>query len=137
MYVKETALDNGQRERVIGYLGERSTERFFLLKGINARVCEFEAFDVLVIDKDGSTYKCQVKTTTKDRFSVVSGRNRKGSYTKKDADFYALVKLEDDGRDTIWFLTTEEVTARSIAIAKLKDTQMGTQGWNRVRKAME
>lgn len=129
-------MDVGQKERVTGYLGERSVERFFLMRNVNARVVEFEAFDLLIITEDCDTIKCQVKTTTKDKFSVGSGRSRKVDYKKGAVDVFALVQLSEDGRDRIWFLLPEDVSG-SIAISRLSNGTQGVQGWNRVHKTLQ
>lgn len=127
-------MDAGQAERITGYVAERSVERFFLLNGINARVCEFEAFDLLVM-LDNSVYKCQIKGTTRDRFSVGSGRSRKVPYKSGALDFYALVQVDKSGKDRIWFLMPTDV-AKQISISKLKISWEGLNGWERVKRML-
>lgn len=129
-------MDLGQKERVTGYLGERSIERFFLLRNINARVVEFEAFDILIITDNCGTIKCQVKTTTRDKFSIGSGRSRKVDYKKNVIDIFAFVQLQDDGRDRLWFLLPEDIAGNSIAISRLSNGMQGVQGWNRVHNTL-
>lgn len=128
-------MDTGQTERITGYLGERSVERFYLQRGINARVVEFEAFDILIILKNGRTLKCQVKTTTQEKFTVASGRSRAEEYTT--VDFFALVKLADDGRDDIYFVVPEDLTSKSVTISRLSSRERHEAGWNRIKKLME
>lgn len=131
---KKTLANNhnpGEQERVTGYLGERSVERFFLLRGINANIVENCPYDVLIWVGD-SFVRCQVKATRKSKFSVGSGRSRSKDYAEGSIDVFAFVQLEKDGRDAIFFLTPDELGVKSVGINSLKISFQGESGWERV-----
>lgn len=129
-------MQTGHTERVTGYLGERAVERFFLERGVNARVVEFEPFDLIVV-LDKAMLRCQVKTTRGSTFSFGSGRSRKKEYDKNAVDFYVLVQLEQETKDTIWFVLPNDIGSKKVTVSRLKTSFAGEPGWKRVRESLE
>lgn len=122
----------GNRERIIGYLGERSVERFFLLNGINCRIVEFEAFDAVVITDCDTLLKCQIKTTQSKSWHLTCGKKRNSLYTNA-VDFFALVKLHPDGVDQIYFYKPEELPKTSKSVNTVNEGDEGIKGWLKVK----
>lgn len=131
-------MNPGEVERIVGYIAERSVERFMLLNGWNGRLTSFEYFDLTVDVGHGRYLRCQVKgTATGKRFNLRNGRNRRREYEKGSFDFYCLVTLDTEyGQDGLFFLLPEDISTQSIAVKDLKTSWQGLHGWNRVRNIL-
>lgn len=126
-------MKQGMAEQITGYLGELSVERFFLLRDINCRRVDFSVFDA-VVDDHSTLYRLQIKCSSKGRWSVASGRNRKKQYKLADVDGIALVKLNYVGDDNIAFLTMDDIDKRTYTFENIPSYHFGEPGWVRFKE---
>jgi hypothetical protein len=117
---------------VIGDLGERSVERWFLSRQITAYIVQYEPFDLIVYHND-IKYLIQVKTTTKSRWTIGRSRNHKTGQDKYEntVDLLAFVVLNNDRQDDIYFVPPNEVTSSRPRISSVNVEQKGDDGWNK------
>lgn len=121
-------MKSGMKERITGYCGERSVERFFLLQDINCRLVEFDTFDCIVYYAK-KHIKVQVKTSEKDSWKVNKGKHRNKNYTNDDTDIIAIVRLKRDGVDEYAFYIPEELPSTNFRWTTVKEFDKGMSGW--------
>jgi hypothetical protein len=114
--------------QALGYVGEKVVEQWFLERGINCRRFEFEPFDALIFH-EGSIYRAQIKTTSKDRWTI-NGSIPSAKYGS-DIDLMIFVRQTVDYQYHLYYTLPHEITSTRPRLASFNEQQLGENGWNR------